>query len=685
MDTYSALDQQPSALFDDDSSLMGLDPLQPDGKLLGTDEDNVLQALPSSAIYGLDGNDVAIGNAQDDILFGNNGDDFLLGEEGNDLLNGGRQKDFLHGGHGEDRLVGGGEDDLLYGGADNDYLSGQSGQDQLEGGAGDDLLYGGAGIDTVIGGDGNDKLADYDGGDYLTGGEGADEFWVGSPVAGETTYIEDFDLGTDQIKMLRLGANFETLAIRDGEDGAVINDRGRPVAVVRGVEAEDLTTESFLFGKQELADDFQNRLTEAIGGTLVPGIQSMIMAPDGTVWNGAEGLANIETGEPLDPNALMPINSTTKLFAGTIVLQLVEEGKLNLDDSFGEYLPEVASQIPSGEDITIRQLLTHTSGLDWGAVEFVPINDLAIREKLINDAETPEILRDFLIELEDDELQYSSFEDPAFLDRFSLTPESIDRLTTEIEKIAVDPANYTDLDFTVEDYVELSYGQPLLSEPGTQFSYSDTNQDILSLVIEEITGTEYITQMHERILEPLGMNDTYYAPQETLPDGYPPLYSDSNDDGMTDTGLIDSIQSPYTSFLLFGYAGGGVFSTLSDMTRFTQALYRGELLTPSTIEQATSNGSPDIVNFDYGLTTMYSNNSTRGKIWGHSGGGTVSSGWSTFFPDLNASINVRVNGGDSQEKTIEVDGETIEAGSRTQFLFEASEDIVNQYPLPENS
>lgn len=682
MDIYSALNQQSSVPFEHNSSTIGIDPLQLDDKLLGTDQDNVLQALSTgSAIYGLDGDDIAIGNAKDDILFGNNGDDFLLGEEGNDLLNGGRQKDFLHGGDGDDRLVGGGEDDLLYGGAGKDYLSGQSGEDRLVGGEGDDLLYGGVGIDTVIGGNGNDKLADYDGGDYLTAGEGADEFWVGSPTTAEATYIEDFEAGTDRIKMLRLGASFENLAIRDGEDGAVISDRGKPVAIVRGVKAEDLTAESFIFGKQELADDFQDRLQEAIGGTLVPGIQSMIVAPDGTVWNGAEGLANIETGEPFDPNSLMPTNSTSKLFVGTIVLQLMEEGKLNLDESFGEYLPEVASQIPGGDNITIRQLLTHTSGLDWGAVELVPINDLTIREQLIDDLETPEVLRDFLIKLEDEQVQYSSFEDPAFLERFSLTPESLDLLNTSVEQIARNPANYSDLEFTVQDYVKLSYNEPLLSEPGTEFSYADTNQEILSLIIEKITGTSYITQLRERILEPLGMNNTFYAPEETLPNGFPTLYSDSNNDGKTDTGLIDSVQSPYTYFNLFGYSAGGVFSTPSDMTRFAQALYRGELITPSTIERANSNGSPDFATFNYGLTSMYTDSPTRGRILGHSGGGDVSSGWTTFFPDLNASIVTMSNGGDSQKKTIQVDGKIIEeVEPRTQFLFGASKDIVKQYP-----
>lgn len=650
-------------------------------KLLGTAQNDILSA-PSmgAAIYGLEGDDTITGKSSDDILFGNNGADVLVGNEGNDLLNGGGHSDILRGGNGDDQLVGGSGEDLLVGDVGNDYLSGQSGDDLLSGGEGDDLLQGGVGMDALFGDRGSDILADYYGGDSLTGGSGADEFWIGDPTASRATMIQDFKVGSDQIKVLRLGASFENLAIRAGDSGVVISDQGRAIAIVSGVEVEDLTAESFIFGEQALADELQNKLEDAISETLVPGIQSMVVTPDGSVWSGAEGWADIDTPTALSPNSLLSVNSTSKLFVGTIILQLIEEGKIGIDEDFVHYLPEVATQIPGGEQITIRQLLTHRSGLEWGAVEFVPVNDLVIREKLINDPATPEIVRDFLVVMGDEDVQYPTFEDPEIAARLSMPVEDLEEIQLAIEELALDTDNYTDLEFTVQDYVELVYGQPLLFEPGTEFYYSDTNQEILSLIIAEVTESSYLTQLHERILDPLGMEDTFYTPEEGLPNGYPPLYSDSDGDGITDLGLINAIESPYTSFLLFGYTAGGIFSTPKDMTRFAQALYRGELVTPDTILQATSNGSVDIVTFEYGLTTMYSDNSAVGRIWGHSGGGEVSSGWTTFYPDLDASIVTMVNGGDSRNKTIEVDGEVIEGGPRTQFIFEASTAIADQFP-----
>ena len=109
------------------------------------------------------------------------------------------------------------------------------------------------------------------------------------------------------------------------------------------------------------------------------------------------------------------------------------------------------------------------------------------------------------------------------------------------------------------------------------------------------------------------------------------------------------------------------------MTRFVQALYRGELVTPSTINQATSNGNSDSDLFDYGFATEYRNDQSFGRVWGHAGEGAVSSGRSTFLPDLNASVVTMVNGGDR----LEIDGESIEVSPEIQFLFDTAQNIAN--------
>jgi D-alanyl-D-alanine carboxypeptidase len=91
----------------------------------------------------------------------------------------------------------------------------------------------------------------------------------------------------------------------------------------------------------------------------VPGALVYVDVPGEGTWSQAFGTGNIEGDTPITPNDHFRIGSNTKTFTGTVVLQLVDEGRLGLDDPVSKYQPEV----PNGENITIRQLLNMTSGL----------------------------------------------------------------------------------------------------------------------------------------------------------------------------------------------------------------------------------------------------------------------------------------------------------------------------------
>ena len=131
------------------------------------------------------GNDLLIGDGQDNVINGLNGADKLYGQAGNDTLNGNRGDDLVDGGDGNDNVNGGfGNDtllggiglDTLLGGDGNDFLDGGNDNDKLSGDAGDDNLFGSAGRDNLSGGDGNDFLTGGEGPDALTGGSGLDVF-----------------------------------------------------------------------------------------------------------------------------------------------------------------------------------------------------------------------------------------------------------------------------------------------------------------------------------------------------------------------------------------------------------------------------------------------------------------------------------------------------------------------------
>lgn len=92
----------------------------------------------------------------------------------------------------------------------------------------------------------------------------------------------------------------------------------------------------------------------------IPGLQLTIVRNNKIVFTGAYGKANIEASTPVTEKTIFQINSISKAFTGVSVMQLVESGKIDLDNSIATYLKELPE---SWRDITVRQILTHTSGL----------------------------------------------------------------------------------------------------------------------------------------------------------------------------------------------------------------------------------------------------------------------------------------------------------------------------------
>jgi D-alanyl-D-alanine carboxypeptidase len=132
-----------------------------------------------------------------------------------------------------------------------------------------------------------------------------------------------------------------------------------------------MTTQSSLASTDSINSDriraLQTSLDQALGNTI--GATAAISTPDGS-WFGASGLANLRTGLAIQPDDLFQIGSITKPFVSTVVLQLFESDQLSLDDPLTRWLPpDLVRPIPNGNQITIRQLLNHTSGIP----DYVPI------------------------------------------------------------------------------------------------------------------------------------------------------------------------------------------------------------------------------------------------------------------------------------------------------------------------
>ncbi len=407
-------------------------------------------------------------------------------------------------------------------------LKGGAGNDQLFGDPGNDYLDGGAGFDRLNGGKGNDTLVDYDGGDRLTGGNGTDQFWVGGALSKAATVITDFKIGQDQIRVLRLGAGFENLIFKDNSGSTIVFDAGQAIAELHGVKVSRLKTDSFLFGDAQLAKTLQANLDQSLADNPnATGLTSAIFAPDGSVWQGFTGLANRETQTPVDANSLFGIGSITKPIVATTVLQLYEEGKLNLNDTVSQWLPNLAKNITNADRITIRQLLGHTSGI-------------------------PEYLAQ-------PEARAQFFADPkAFFNR----------------------------NISAQELLSFVQGKPALGEPGAAFSYSNSNYVLLGEIIQKATGTMLASQLRSRIFEPLGLNQTFYAPQEAVSQGnITRTYSELDDDGqITTADYLNEVDEVTQQGLTWAAGAGGIVSTAAELAKIGQAIFQGELLSPATLK-----------------------------------------------------------------------------------------------------
>ncbi|MFC3615968.1 Hint domain-containing protein [Lutimaribacter marinistellae] len=169
------------------------------------DDDIIIAKTGDDAILSGDGNDNVFAGAGDDTAYGDDGDDTVRGQEGDDVLEGNAGDDQIHGGDGDDALDAGRGNDTMFGDAGNDVLTGNPGDDVLDGGDGDDTIIGNDGSDTLSGGAGNDTISTGPGEDVASGGDDRDTFIV----VGQNDQFVDGNEGGDDFDTLIVFGNAE--------------------------------------------------------------------------------------------------------------------------------------------------------------------------------------------------------------------------------------------------------------------------------------------------------------------------------------------------------------------------------------------------------------------------------------------------------------------------------------------
>ncbi|MFI5660003.1 serine hydrolase domain-containing protein [Streptomyces sp. NPDC051684] len=250
----------------------------------------------------------------------------------------------------------------------------------------------------------------------------------------------------------------------------------------------------------------------------ITGIQLRVHDERGT-WAATAGAAELDRDAAPPVDGHVRIGSNTKTFTATLVLQLVAEGKVDLDAPAVDHLPEYDLD----RRVTVRMLLQHTSGVFNHTGEFS--------------------------------------EDG------SMVPGIISTLAG---KEWVDNRFHS---HRPQDLARLSLSKPPRFEPGAGWSYSNTNYVLARLLVENVTGRPIAEVTRERILDPLGLTGTVVpGSSQDIPEPYAHAYYRYEDAGQVRTVDVSRQNPSWVD------AGGDMISTTEDLHTFISALARGELL-----------------------------------------------------------------------------------------------------------
>ncbi|MFI6688301.1 serine hydrolase domain-containing protein [Streptomyces sp. NPDC050485] len=330
--------------------------------------------------------------------------------------------------------------------------------------------------------------------------------------------------------------------------------------------------------------ELQKAIQEIVDSGLA-GVQLRVHDDRGQ-WVGSAGVR--ELGEAAEPpaNGHFRIGSNTKTFTATLVLQLVAEGRIGLDTPAADHLPEFGLD----RRITARMLLQHTSGL------------------------------------------------------FNFTGEVYDDGTVA-PGIPVTDQEWVDNQFHTyrpEELVRLALSKPARFEPGTDWSYSNTNYVLARLLIEKVTGRSYGAEMQRLILGPLGLSGTVVpGASPEIPEPHAHGYYRYQDAGQWKT--VDTTRFNPSCLS----AAGDMISTTQDLHTFFSALMGGKLL-PAPLLAEMRTPHPKSGDYRYGLGLFVQDTDCGGTILHHNGGlwGWASLMYST--PDGSKTLTASLTFGDAE-------------------------------------
>ena len=298
----------------------------------------------------------------------------------------------------------------------------------------------------------------------------------------------------------------------------------------------------------------------------IPGVVALVARHGKIVYFKAYGMADNQSHRTLKTDDIFRIASQSKAITSTAVMMLWEEGKFKLDDPISKYIPEFKNPqilktfkysdssyttVPASGEITIRHLLTHTSGIGYGVID-------------------------------SDERFRMIYQKAGITDLFTTENISIEESVKKLAKL------------------------PLHHHPGEKFTYSE-GLDVLGYFIEVVSGMPFDVFLKTRLCDPLGMKDTcFYLPDSKAKRLVPIQKKTDQGEWVRYPITFYDPNYPITGAKRFFSGGAGLCSTAKDYATFLQMYLNGgelngiRILSRTTIQSMMSNQTGDLFGGDSG-------------------------------------------------------------------------------------
>ncbi|AWV99266.1 serine hydrolase domain-containing protein [Arcticibacterium luteifluviistationis] len=342
-------------------------------------------------------------------------------------------------------------------------------------------------------------------------------------------------------------------------------------------------------------DRIDAMINRSMAENVIPGAVAIITRNGKIVYQKAFGQSDVQAKKAFETNSIFRIASQSKAITTTAVMMLWEEGHFFLDDPISKYIPEFKNPTlldrfnlkdssyttkPAGREITIRQLMNHTSGLGYGVID----SDQSFK---------------------------------AIYKKAGVT----DLFTTE--------------DIPIGESVKKLAKLPLHHVPGEAYVYSE-GIDVLGYFVEVISGMKLDEYLSQHIFKPLGMNDTYFYLPKGKANRLVEVQTKRDDKWIPFSDDFYDVNYPKTGAKTFFSGGAGLSSTVFDYATFLQMYLNGgelngtRLLSRKTVEFMLENQVGELFGKDAGFGLGFSILNEKGAADGGKGSeGTFR--WGGYF------------------------------------------------------